>query len=235
MKILLFGATGMVGQGVLRECLAASDVTQVTTVGRTRVAQDHPKLQQIVQANLTDLNALETQLQGFDACFFCLGVSSVNMSEDTYRRLTYDLTLSVAGVLARLNPQMKFAYVSGAGTDSTEQGRTMWARVKGKTENALQKLSFSSVQLFRPGVIQPLHGIRSKTQVYQFIYNVIGPLLTLVRHFFPNAIVTTEDLGKAMLNGARFLSGPVVLEAADIARLARRSGDEKTQGNDRSR
>lgn len=224
MKILLFGATGMVGQGVLRECLAAPDVTQVSTVGRTRVPQEHAKLQQIVHASLTDLQSLENQLQGFDACFFCLGVSSAGMNEDTYRRLTYDLTLSIAGVLARLNPQMKFAYVSGAGTDSTGQGRSMWARVKGKTENDLQKLSFSSVQLFRPGVIQPLHGIRSKTRLYQFIYNVIGPLLTLLRQFFPNAIVTTEDLGNAMLNGARFLNGTVILEAADIARLARRSG-----------
>ncbi|WP_050465611.1 NAD(P)H-binding protein [Herbaspirillum autotrophicum] len=221
MKILLFGATGMVGQGVLRECLAAADVTQVTTVGRTRVTQEHPKLRQIVHANLTDLQSVEDQLQGCDACFFCLGVSSAGMNEDTYRRLTYDLTLSIAGVLARLNPQMKFTYVSGAGTDSTEQGRSMWARVKGKTENDLQKLPLASVQLFRPGVIQPLHGIRSKTRVYQFIYNVIGPLLTLLRQFFPNAIVTTEDLGNAMLNGARSLTGPVIVEAADIVRLAR--------------
>lgn len=221
MKIILFGATGMVGQGVLRECLAAADVTQVTTVGRTRVTQEHPKLRQIVHANLTDLQSVEDQLQGFDACFFCLGVSSAGMNEDTYRRLTYDLTLSIAGILARLNPQMKFTYVSGAGTDSTEQGRSMWARVKGKTENDLQKLPFASVQLFRPGVIQPLHGIRSKTRVYQLIYNVIGPLLTLLRQFFPNAIVTTEDIGNAMLNGARSLTGPVIVEAADIVRLAR--------------
>jgi uncharacterized protein YbjT (DUF2867 family) len=221
MRIVIFGATGMVGQGVLRESLAASDVTQVTAVGRTRVAQEHPKLQQIVHADLTNLQSWEDQLQGFDACFFCLGVSSVGMGEDAYRRLTYDMTMAVAGVLARLKAQMKFAYVSGAGTDSTEQGRSMWARVKGKTENDLQKLPFASVQLFRPGVIQPLHGIRSKTPRYQFFYSAIGPLLTLLRPFFPNAIVTTEDLAHAMLNGARFVTGPVVLEAADIARLAR--------------
>jgi uncharacterized protein YbjT (DUF2867 family) len=221
VKILIFGATGMVGQGVLRECLAAPDVTQVTAVGRTPVKQEHPKLQQIVHADLMHLQSLENQLQGFDACFFCLGVSSAGMREDAYRRLTYDLTMSIAGVLARVNTQMKFAYVSGAGTDSTERGRIMWARVKGKTENDLQKLPFTSVQLFRPGVIQPLHGIRSKTRLYQFVYTAIGPLLTLLRQVFPNAIVTTEDLANAMLNGARFVTGPVVLEAADIARLAR--------------
>jgi uncharacterized protein YbjT (DUF2867 family) len=222
MKIIIFGATGMVGQGVLRECLAASDVTQVTTVGRTRVPLEHWKLQQIEHADLTKLEALEGRLQGFDACFFCLGVSSAGMKEDAYRRLTYDMTMAIASVLACLNTKMKFAYVSGAGTDSTEKGRSMWARVKGKTENDLQKLPFAGVQLFRPGVIQPLHGIRSKTPLYQFFYSSTGPLLTLLRRVFPNAIVTTEDLGMAMLNGARFVTGPVVLEAGDIARLARR-------------
>jgi uncharacterized protein YbjT (DUF2867 family) len=227
VKILIFGATGMVGQGVLRECLAAPDVTQVTAVGRTPVKQEHPKLQQIVHADLMHLQSLENQLQGFDACFFCLGVSSAGMREDAYRRLTYDLTMSIAGVLARVNTQMKFAYVSGAGTDSTERGRIMWARVKGKTENDLQKLPFVSVQLFRPGVIQPLHGIRSKTRLYQFVYTAIGPLLTLLRQVFPNAIVTTEDLANAMLNGARFVTGAVVLEAADIARLAKRNEPTK--------
>lgn len=230
MRIVIFGATGMVGQGVLRKCLAASYVTQVTVVGRTPVAQKHLKLQQIVHADLANLQPLEDQLQGFDACFFCLGVSSVGMGEDAYRRLTYDMTMAVAGVLARLNAQMTFAYVSGAGTDSTEQGRSMWARVKGKTENDLQKLPFASVQLFRPGVIQPLHGIRSKTPVYQFVYSAIGPLLTLLRRFFPNAIVTTDDLASAMLNGARFVTGPIVLKAADIGRLARWGGGRNIPG-----
>jgi uncharacterized protein YbjT (DUF2867 family) len=221
MKVLIFGATGMVGQGVLRECLLAHDVEQVTVVGRTRVTLEHPKLQQVVHADLANPASLEDAMRGFDACFFCLGVSSVRMTEEDYRRLTYDMTLAIATLLARTNSGMTFAYVSGAGTDSTEQGRSMWARVKGKTENDLKKLSFTSVQLFRPGVIQPLHGIRSKTPMYQFFYSALGPLLTLLRRLFPLAIVTTEDLGQAMLNGARTLKGPVVLEAADIARLAR--------------
>ena len=133
------------------------------------------------------------------------------------------MATAVAVLLARLNAQMKFAYVSGAGTGSTEQGRSMWARVKGKTENDLQKLPFASVQLFRPSVIQPLHGIRSKTPIYQFFYSLIGALPALLRGFFPNTIVTTEDLANAILNGARFVTGPVVLEAADIARLERRA------------
>jgi uncharacterized protein YbjT (DUF2867 family) len=223
VNIIIFGATGMVGQGVLRESLAASDVKQVLAVGRTRVGAEHAKLRQSVQVNLWDLRDIEVELQGYDACLFCLGVSSVGMKEEAYRHLTYDMTLEIAGVLARLNPAMKFAYVSGAGTDSSGQGRSMWARVKGNTENDLKKLPFASVQLFRPGVIQPLHGVRSKTRLYQFFYSVLGPVLTVLRRFFPNTIVTTEDLGIAMLNGARFLMGPMVLEAADIAKLARRA------------
>jgi uncharacterized protein YbjT (DUF2867 family) len=225
MKVLILGATGMVGQGTLRECLAASDVSQVTIVGRMPVEQVHPKLQQWVQADLMKLEAHESELKGFDACFFCLGVSSSGMSEDAYRRITYDVTLSVARLLTRLNPGMTFTYVSGAGTDSSEQGRSMWARVKGKTENDLQKLPFRSVYLFRPGIIQPLHGIRSKTPAYQRFYTLAKPLLSLIRRILPNAIVTTEDIGQAMLNAARQNGGRVVVEAKDILRLARGLND----------
>jgi uncharacterized protein YbjT (DUF2867 family) len=149
VKVLIFGATGMVGLGVLRECLAAEDVEQVVTVGRSPVEQAHPKLMQIVHRDVTDYSAVESQLSGFDACFFCLGVSSGGMSEDAYRRLTYDVTLAAAKVLARLNSALVFTYVSGAGTDSTESGRVMWARVKGKTENDLSKLPLAGVYLFR--------------------------------------------------------------------------------------
>jgi uncharacterized protein YbjT (DUF2867 family) len=221
MKVLIFGATGMVGQGVLRECLAASDVSQVTVVVRSKVAQQHPKLQQLVQADLTNLQPVDEQLEGFDACFFCLGVSSSGMSEEAYRHLTYDITMAAAQTLVRLNPGMTFTYVSGAGTDSTERGRSMWARVKGKTENDLQKLPFAAVYLFRPGVIQPLHGIRSKTPSYHIIYTLMKPLLPLARALFPNFVLTTEEVGRAMLNAARRGTGRVVLEAKDIARLAR--------------
>ncbi|MGH8447301.1 MAG: NAD(P)H-binding protein, partial [Solimonas sp.] len=158
MKIVLFGATGMVGAGTLRLCLQAADVEQVLVVGRTPVGQQHPKLRELLRADLHDYGDVEQQLAGYDACFFCLGVSSAGMSEADYTRITYDLTMAAATTLAGLNPQMSFIYVSGAGTDSSERGGSMWARVKGRTENALQALPFKAVYLFRPGVIQPLHG-----------------------------------------------------------------------------
>ena len=221
MRILIFGATGMVGLGVLRECLAAADVEQETTIGRSTVEQVHPKLTQIVHRELTDYRAIEPQLSGFDACFFCLGVSSAGMSEDAYRRLTCDVTLAAAKVLARLNPDLVFTYVSGAGTDSTETGRVMWARVKGKTENDLSRLPLAGVYLFRPGVIRPLHGIRSKTASYRVFYALTGPLLAVLRALMPNTILDTEVIGRAMLNAARRGAGRATLETGDIARLAR--------------
>ena len=222
MKILIVGATGMVGQGVLRECLAAPDVSEVTVLGRTKIESTHPKLRQLVQDDLFDLAPVESALLGMDACFFCLGVSSSGMSEAAYQHITYDLTLAVASVLARLSPAMTFVYVSGAGTDSSEQGRSMWARIKGKTENDLKKLPFRAVYLFRPGIIQPLHGIRSKTPAYQRFYSLANPFLSLIRRIFPNAIATTENIGQAMLNAARQAQGRVVVEAKDIVRLSRK-------------
>ncbi|MFM0556149.1 NAD(P)H-binding protein [Paraburkholderia sediminicola] len=221
MKVLIFGATGMVGQGVLRECLRAPDVEAVQTVGRTRTGQLDPRLIEVVQPDLMDYRALEASLTGFDACFFCLGVSSVGMQEAEYSRLTYDLTLAAAQTLARLNAQMTFVYVSGASTDSTEQGRSMWARVKGKTENALQRLPFKGVYLFRPGVIQPLNGARSKTRSYQLFYTLARPVLSTLRALFPNQILSTEDIGLAMLAVARHGADKAVLETADIRALSR--------------
>ena len=211
----------MVGQGVLRECLAAADVGQVTAVGRTRLEQQHPRLRQIVQDDLADLGAVQAEVAPFDACFFCLGVSSVGKTEAQYRQVTHDLTIAIATELARLNPAMLFTYVTGAGTDSSGRGRTMWARVKGQTENDLQRLPFAGVYLFRPGLIQPLHGIRSKTPGYQIPLTLLKPLLPLARRLFPNYVLTTEDIGKAMLNAARQGPGRRVLEIGDIARLAR--------------
>jgi hypothetical protein len=220
MNVLLFGATGMVGQGVLRECLSAPDVTLVQTVGRTGTGQQHPKLREIVHADLFHGDAIADDLKGFDACFFCLGVSSAGMQESEYERLTYDLTLAIAHVLVPLNPGMTFIYVSGTGTDSSEQGRQMWARVKGRTENALQQLPFKAVYLFRPGIIQPLHGIHSKTPSYQFFYSLVGPLLTPLRKLFPNTILTTQIIGQAMLNAVRRGAPKAVLESRDIRILA---------------
>ncbi|RKF40617.1 NAD(P)H-binding protein [Paraburkholderia fungorum] len=221
MKVLIFGATGMVGQGVLRECLRAPDVEMVQTVGRTATGQLDPRLVELIQPDLMDYRGVEASLTGFDACFFCLGVSSAGMQEAGYARLTYDLTLAAAQTLARLNPQMTFVYVSGAGTDSTERGRSMWARVKGKTENALRRLPFKGVYLFRPGVIEPLNGARSKTRSYRLFYTATRFLLPMLRAVFPNHILSTEDIGQAMLAVARHGAAEAVLEVADIRALSR--------------
>jgi uncharacterized protein YbjT (DUF2867 family) len=216
MKIILFGATGMVGQGVLRECLLDPGVANVLVVGRSPIGQQHPKLREIVHDNFFDFSAIESQLAGFDACFFCLGVSSVGMNEERYRHLTYDLTLAAATTLSRLNPRMVFTYVSGRGTDSTEQGSLMWARVKGKTENDLLKLPFKAAYMFRPAGIQPLHGIRSKTAWIQAIYVGAAPLLTLLNRVAPKYMTTTEQLGRAMIKVARDGYPGLVLESEDI-------------------
>jgi len=221
MNIMIFGATGMVGQGVLRECLLAPDVARVTAVGRTATGIAHAKLRDLLVRDLTDYRAVEADLSGFDACFFCLGVSSAGMSEAEYTRLTYDLTLAAAEVLARLNPQMTFVYVSGVGTDSSERGSIMWARVKGRTENALRRLPFKAVFLFRPSVIQPLHGARSKTRVYAVTYMLAGWLLPLLRAMFPRRVLTTESVGRAMLAVARRGAPQAVLEPGDIYDAAR--------------
>ena len=216
MKVILFGATGMVGQGVLRECLLDSGVEQVLAIGRSATGQQHAKLQEIVQSDLFDLSSIEGRLAGFDACFFCLGVSAAGMSEQDYRRITYELTMSVAKTLARLNPAMTFIYVSGAGTDSAERSRMMWARVKGKTENDLLKMPFRAAYMFRPGYIQPLHGIRTKTRWYGALYAVMGPLYPIWKRLLPNYVTTTECLGRAMLNVARHGAPKRFLENQDI-------------------
>jgi uncharacterized protein YbjT (DUF2867 family) len=219
MNVLLFGATGMVGQGVLRECLLDPDVRSVVTVGRSKTGQQHEKLREIVQENLFDLSAIESKLSGFDACFFCLGISSAGMTEEAYHRITYDLTMAAAEPLARLNPGMTFVFVSGAGTDSTERGRTMWARVKGKTENALLRLPFKAAYMFRPAVIQPLHGIKSKTKSYRVLYAVTGPILPVLKAILPSYVTTTEQVGRAMLKVVRQGAPKRILENRDINAL----------------
>lgn len=221
MKVILFGATGMVGQGVLRECLQVDDVEGVLAVGRSATGLSHPKLREMIREDLLDYRDVETELHPFDACFFCLGVSAAGRSEAEYTRVTHDITLAAARTLARLNPRMTFAYVSGVGTDSSERGRVMWSRVKGRTENDLLRLPFKAVYLFRPGIIQPLHGARSKTPIYRFFYTLFAPLLPLLRALLPDAVLTTETMGQAMLQVARHVAGKPVLEAADINRLAR--------------
>jgi uncharacterized protein YbjT (DUF2867 family) len=217
MKVILFGATGMVGQGVLRECLRADDVEVVLVIGRSSIHQTDPKLREIIHTDLADYTAIESQLAGYDACFFCLGVSAAGMTEAEYTRITYDATVAAGRVLARLSPAMTFIYVSGAGTDSTEHKRAMWARVKGKTENALLALPFKAV-MFRPGLIRPLHGIRSKTRMYRIAYTVMWPLFPVLSLF--GALTTTERVGLAMLRIAREGSPTKLVTNREINQLA---------------
>ena len=209
----------MVGQGVLRECLIDPDVQQILSIVRAPSVQQHAKLRELTHTDFFDYSAIESQLTGYDACFFSLGVSSAGMDEAKYKHLTYDLTLAAATTLAKLNAGMTFLYVSGAGTDSTERGRSMWARVKGKTENDLLKLPFRAAYMFRPGVIQPLHGIRSKTKLYQTFYTVLNPVLPLLKSAFPNLVTTTEQLGQAMLTVAKHGYPRPILESRDINAL----------------
>jgi uncharacterized protein YbjT (DUF2867 family) len=219
MKVILFGATGMVGQGVLRECLLDPGIESVLAVGRSPTGQRHAKLREIVHDNFLDFSGIESQLAGYDACFFCLGVSSVGMSEERYRHLTYDITMAAAKTLARLTPGMVFVYVTGRGTDSTERGSLMWARVKGKTENDLLKLPFKAAYMFRPAGIQPLHGIRSRTAWYQAAYVVAAPVLSLLNRIAPTYVTTTEQVGRAMIKVARDGYPRPVLESEDINRV----------------
>jgi len=216
MKVILFGATGMVGQGVLRECLLDADVESVLAVGRSPTRQRNAKLRELMHDNFLDFSGLESQLAGYDACFFCLGVSSVGLNEARYRHLTYDITLAAAKTLAKLNPRMVFIYVTGRGTDSTGQGPLMWARIKGKTENDLLKLPFKAAYMFRPAGIQPLHGVRSKTAWVQAIYVVTSPLLSLLNRTSPKFMTTTEQVGRAMIKVARDGYPRPVLESEDI-------------------
>ncbi len=219
MKIILFGATGMVGQGCMRECLIDPEVETVLAVGRGPTGVQNAKLREIVHDNFLDFSAILSQLAGYDACFFCLGVSSLGMSEQRYRHLTYDITLAAATTLSRLNPGMVFVYVTGQGTDSSEQGRLMWARVKGKTENDLLKLPFKAAYMFRPAGIQPLHGVRSRTAWVQAIYVVASPLLTWLNRVAPKYMTTSEQVGRAMIKVARDGYPKPVLESEDINRV----------------
>lgn len=207
----------MIGQGVLRECLLDPDIERVVAVGRTAVGNTHSKLKNVVAKDLFDLSAVEQDLHNLDACFFCLGVSSVGMSENEYTRITHDLTISIAETLLGMNPQMGFVFVSGTGTDSTERGSTMWARVKGKTENALLRMRFKWAYMFRPGFIQPMHGIKSRTALYRIPYMLMSPLTPLIRRAFPNAVTTTELLGRAMIRVAKNGYGKTILGTADIS------------------
>jgi uncharacterized protein YbjT (DUF2867 family) len=225
MNVVIFGASGMVGQGALRACLMDDTVRRVLAVGRSPTGRSHVKLHELVRAHLLDYSDAHRDLTGYDACLFCLGVMSSGMEEAEYTKLTYNLTMTAATLLSRLNPEMTFVYVSGAGTDSTEKGRVMWARVKGRTENALQRVPFKAVYLFRPGIIQPLDGIQSKTPAYRAFYKWAAPLVALARAVAPQWVLTTDGIGRAMIAAARNGAPKAVLEVRDIYELGRIRAD----------
>ena len=206
----------MVGQGVWRECLLDPTIDRVLSIIRNATGQQNAKLTELVHKDFFDFSGIESQLTGYDACFYCVGLSAAEMTEEAYSHATYDMTLAVAKTLARINPAMTFVYVSGAGTDSTQKGRTMWARVKGKTENALLNLPFKAAYMFRPGIIQPLHGIQSRTSGYRIFYSVTKPLMPILRTLFPQYVTTTELLGRAMIRVAQRGYPKHVLETSDI-------------------
>lgn len=216
MKVIIFGATGMIGQGVMRECLCDPEVESILAIGRSATGLQHEKMREIIHKDLLDLSPIEEALVGYDACFFCLGISSVGRTEQEYQSVTYDITLAVAQTLVRLNADMTFSYVSGAGTDSTEHGRVMWARVKGKTENALMRLPFKAAYMFRPAYIQPRHGIVSKTKLYRALYAGLGMLEPLWKALFPQYYTTTEILGQAMIKVAKQGATKSIIESKDI-------------------
>ncbi|OLS40041.1 epimerase [Bacillus sp. MRMR6] len=217
MKVILFGATGMVGQSVLRECLLDVEVQEILTVGRKRTNQEHNKLREIELENVAELSSIEGEVTGFDACFFCLGVSSQGMKEDVFKKITYDLTLSVAKKLAELNPNMTFIYVSGSGTDSSEKGRAMWARVKGKTENDLLRLPFKAAYMFRPGAIIPMHGVKSKTKWYQLLYDVLKPFNPLLMKL--SIVISSEQIGKAMVQVVKHGYSSSIIESSELKKI----------------
>jgi uncharacterized protein YbjT (DUF2867 family) len=217
---VLFGGTGMVGAGVLLECLEDPRVQSVLAIGRSPTGRTHPKLREILRTDFFTYDNLRSEFASCDVCFFCLGVTSVGLDEPEYTRLTYDLTTAAARAMAAVNPDMTFCYVSGVGTDTTERGRTMWARVKGRTENAILALPFKSAFMFRPGFIQPVKGVRSKTGWYQAVYDSLRPVAPLVLRLAPNHVTTTARLGRAMIRVAVEGSETRILHPREINALA---------------
>jgi uncharacterized protein YbjT (DUF2867 family) len=222
VHVILFGATGMVGQGALLECLDDPDVERVLAVVRRRTGTTHAKLEELFVNDFTDYAAVEDRLRGYDACLFCLGVSAAGRTEAEYRRVTYDYTLAAARTLARLSPSISFCYVSGSGTDSTEKGRSMWARVKGKVENDLLALPLGAAYMFRPGYIQPVRGVVSSTRLYRAIYAAVGWMYPVLSKAFPESVLTSATLGRALLVAAKRGAPKRVLEPADIHALVPR-------------
>ncbi len=219
VKAIVFGATGMVGEGVLHVCLHHPDVESVLVIGRRPCDVSHPKLHEIIHKDFYDYSAIEEQLKGFNACYFCLGVTSIGKNVEEYSHLTYDLTMAAARTIAKVNPELTFCYVSGAGTDSTEHGRVMWARVKGRTENDLRKLPFKAAYAFRPGFIKPIKGLKNAYGVSK----VLGSIYPALKIAFGKYVCTLQDLGMAMINATVAGYSAPILENIDIEKLAKRA------------
>ncbi|MCB8995401.1 MAG: epimerase [Bacteroidales bacterium] len=219
-KVILTGASGMIGKGVLLECLDHESISEVLCIVRSSLGSDHPKVRELIHADFTDFSTISNQLAGYDACFFCLGISAAGLNEEQYKKITYDYTLSLAKTLYDISPQMTFNYVSGVGTDSTEKGRMMWARVKGKTENDLLKMGFRQAFMFRPGMIIPLRGIKSRTKSYQFMYDYFMWLVKFIKAVSPKSVVNTSQIGLAMIHSMLRGYSKNVLSPADILELA---------------
>ena len=220
MRVVLFGATGMLGSGTLIECLHSPEVEAVLVVGRRSCGVEHEKLRELIMEDMFDYSSVRDQLIGHDACFFCLGISSARMSEDAYHRITYELPLKAAQALLGANPGMTFCHVSGTGAYSSEQGPMMWARVKGMIENKLIEMGFGSTWIFRPGFIQPVKGVRSRTPMYNVVYALVKPLYLVLSRLTRRSITTTEMLGRAMIRAARDGAPKTILHNSDINRLA---------------
>ena len=222
MKVILFGSTGMIGQGVLTECLKDNQIEKVLVVNRKSCGIKHPKLKEIIYSNFFDLSTIFNQLNGYDACFYCLGVTSAGLSEAEYHKNTFDLTTSIAQEVLTQNKEISFCYISGAGSDSTEKGKTMWARVKGKTENALLKMPFKNAYMFRPGFIQPLNGIQSRTKLYRTMYAFFKPFYFILKHY-EGMVTNTEILGKSLIFAVVYGYEKKILESKDINEIVRRN------------
>jgi uncharacterized protein YbjT (DUF2867 family) len=219
-KVIITGTTGMVGKGVLLECIDSDKIEQILLVNRKSAGIAHPKVKEVLVKDFFDLSEIKEELKNHDACFFCLGITSIGQSEEDYAKITYDLTLNFANSFVEFNKQAVFCYVSGTGTDSSEKGRTIWARVKGKTENDLLSMGFKGAYMFRPGYIQPLRGIKSKTQWYQALYNVFWPIYLILKHF-PSTATNTTNMGLAMINTVDGKYKKTILENKDINELAK--------------
>jgi len=220
INVLIFGASGMVGKGVLLECLESDEISSVLSIGRSTCNITHTKLTEIIHQDMFNLSTLKEKLTEIDACYYCLGVSSMGMDEAKYANLTYDLTLHAAKILVDLNNKPVFIYVSGTGTDSSEKGRIMWARIKGKTENALIEMPFKAAYMFRPGYIQPLKGVKTKVVLGRIFYNIVGWLYPLLKFLFPKQILTTSQIGQAMITLSKSNEKSGIYECADINQVS---------------